>query len=200
MLRINQLKFQYKKSANLLSYHFSINTGSIAILQGISGIGKTTLLHLIAGFLPASQGEIYWHQQALHRLPVEKRPVSLLFQQNNLFEHLTIAENLQLGHKLPPTQILASLIHLGGDARWLTAYPRQLSGGQQQRVALVRTLMRPEPLVLLDEPFSELDPQTRTNARQWVATYAHTHKKTLLLVSHDPQDIEQLDAQPIYIT
>lgn len=199
MLTIHHLKFRYKQQETVLHYHFSIDTGRIGVLQGVSGIGKTTLLHLIAGFLPASQGEIYWHQQALHRLPVEKRPVSLLFQQNNLFEHLTIAENLQLGHQLPLTQVLTSLMHLGGDTRWLSAYPRQLSGGQQQRVALVRTLMRPEPLVLLDEPFSELDPHTRAQARLWVLNYAHLHQKTLLLVSHDPQDIEQLGAQPIDI-
>src|SRR5690606_6090346 len=142
----------------------------VTAVSGVSGSGKSTLLDLIAGFLQPRSGRLTLHGRDLLPLPPEQRPVSILFQSESLFEHLSVARNLALG--LPSSTPRAereartarALAEVG-----LAGIERQraetLSGGQKQRVALARTLLRDRPILLLDEPFSALDDVTRETSR-----------------------------------
>ncbi|MCP5205950.1 MAG: ATP-binding cassette domain-containing protein [Hahellaceae bacterium] len=176
-----------------LRYHFSLEAGKVMGVQGVSGVGKSTLLHLIAGFAAPDAGDIIWQKKSLLSVPVEKRPISFLFQDHNLFEHLTVIENLQLGFgkDVPRSEIRLACEELGVEDQ-LAKFPGQLSGGQRQRVAIIRTLLRTEPIVLLDEPFAELDAQTREVAASWSRGQITRSGKTVLLVTHQNEDIQQV--------
>lgn len=163
----------------------------IAII-GPSGAGKSTLLAALAGFLPPTSGRLLWQGQDITRTPPGDRPLSVLFQDQNLFPHLTIAQNLGLGLspslRLTPSdhaRIATALTRVGlenlGPRR-----PAGLSGGQQGRAALARALLRARPILLLDEPFAALGPALRTDMLSLVA---ETAQDTLtLLVTHDPAE------------
>lgn len=180
-------------------YRFSMAAapGEITAVRGASGSGKSTLLDLVAGFLVPAGGRITLDGADLVPLPPERRPVSILFQTESLFEHLSAAANIGLG--LPAAtpraerdrQVAAALAEVGlaesGAQRAET-----LSGGQKQRVALARTLLRNRPIVLLDEPFSALDDETRKTTRSLVRDLTERHGWITLLVSHHADDIAAL--------
>ena len=175
-----------------LEYDFQLESGAILTLQGRSGAGKTTLLLLVAGFEAPDSGDIRWQGHSLLPLPVAQRPVSMLFQDHNLFEHISVWRNLGLGMGRQRTRSWEQAVRDGAEAlgigTLLGRMPATLSGGQRQRVALLRTLLRPEPLVLLDEPFVGMDPQTHALAGEWVRARAKAGGKTVLLVIHHAQD------------
>lgn len=167
--------------------------GRIAVI-GPSGAGKSTLLAAVAGFVTPVSGRVLWRGQDLTPLPPAARPVSILFQDNNLFPHLTVAQNVGLG--LRPdlrltdddrARVADSLARVGLDGKE-TRRPGALSGGEQGRVALARVLLRARPILLLDEPFSALGPALRAEMLDLVAEVAGESGATVLLVSHDPQD------------
>ena len=191
MLKISQLTIE--RDGKRLSYDFQLEEGSILAIQGLSGVGKTTLLSAIAGFVEPIEGLISWQGDSLNSLPVEQRPVSYLFQDHNLFEHLSVMENLSLGFDgvVPRARIVeaADILQVVDQ---LEKKPRELSGGQRQRIALIRTILRPEPLVLLDEPFAELDPETRVLATKWVRDMAKQLGKTVLMVTHQSEDVDRV--------
>jgi len=191
MLKVSQLIIE--RDGKRLSYDLQLEEGKVLAIQGLSGVGKTTLLSAIAGFVEPIAGVIYWQGDSLNLLPVEQRPVSYLFQEHNLFEHLSVIENLSLGFSgvAPKAQIVEATVVLQV-ADQLEKRPRELSGGQRQRVALIRTLLRPEPLVLLDEPFAELDPKTRAIATEWVRDTAKLLGKTVLMVTHQSEDVDRV--------
>ncbi|MBK8454942.1 MAG: ATP-binding cassette domain-containing protein [Thiofilum sp.] len=197
MLVIKQLQVQRGKT--LLHYDLTIPSGKIITLQGRSGVGKTTLLLTLAGFEQPVSGDIFWQGQSLLKLPVIKRPVTMLFQEHNLFEHLSVDKNLHLGwHSKDKAELESrlqqALIQLEvSEQRY--KMPAQLSGGQRQRIALIRTLLRPEPLVLLDEPFAELDSKSRVLAADWVREQAQSQGKTVLLVTHQQEDVERMGGE-----
>lgn len=198
MLIIDDLTIQ--RDGTPLRYSLSINPGERIAIQGESGVGKTTLLHLIAGYETAEAGRLQWQQQNLLALPAEQRPVSILFQDHNLFEHLSARENLYLGFSGPaPKQLLEDAAQQLSVTALLDKKPPQLSGGQRQRIALIRTLLRPEPIVLLDEPFAELDPKTRQQAAHWTREHAIRQGKTLLLVTHQQEDVTLLAERSIQL-
>ncbi len=177
-------------------YDLQVATGTILTLQGRSGAGKSALLWAIAGLEQAVSGDIRWQNTSLLPLPIEQRPVSMLFQEHNLFEHLSVRNNLKLGLNFGSGQAWFAAVQAGAAALEiedkLDSQPADLSGGQRQRVAILRTLLRPEPLILLDEPFAELDAVTRSLALAWVKQTARQHHKTLLVVTHQNEDVEQL--------
>ena len=184
-------------------YDLQVEQSTIVTIQGRSGAGKSALLAAIAGFEPVAEGDIQWLGQPLLNLPIEQRPVSMLFQEHNLFEHLSIAHNLKLGLKFATETARQAAIQTAAEALEINAYltkrPSELSGGQRQRVALLRTLLRPEPLILLDEPFAELDAYTREIAAIWVRETAKMTNKTLLLVTHQHEDVERLADQNLIV-
>lgn len=197
MLRVENLTYAHPGQAAPYMFSFFAEAGEVTAISGASGAGKSTLLDLLAGFLAPSAGRIDLDGQDLLPLPPEARPVSLLLQSESLFEHLTAARNVGLG--LPAgigraqarPQIDAALAEVGleglGDQVAST-----LSGGQKQRVALARTLLRARPLLLLDEPFSALDDETRIAVRDLVRTLTIRHAWHTILVSHHADDVEAL--------
>jgi thiamine transport system ATP-binding protein len=180
-----------------LTARLTLAHGSRTALMGPSGGGKSTLLAAIAGFLTPQDGRILWNGQDITGQPPGDRPVSILFQDNNLLPHLTVAQNagLALAPRLRPTpdqraRIDAALARVGlgglGDRK-----PAQLSGGQQSRAALARLLLSDRPLVLLDEPFAALGPGLRAEMLALTReTLGPDH--TLVLVTHDPDDALRL--------
>lgn len=193
MLEINNLNIQL--GSNALHYHRHIQNAEIVTLQGVSGVGKSSLLLCIAGFIKAQSGHILWHGEDIALLAVEHRPVAMLFQENNLFEHISVLQNLRLGLDDNSDDEItqgAQRLNIGDQIHKM---PAQLSGGQRQRVGILRTLLRPEPLILLDEPFAELDHQTRELTANWVAEIAQRRKKTIILVTHQQEDVDKLATQ-----
>ncbi len=172
---------------------FSVAGGSIACLLGPSGCGKTTVLRAIAGFEPVVDGRITLDGRTLSTpgmtLPPEQRQVGMVFQDYALFPHLTVTDNIAFGlqkktrHEQKRTVgALLDLIRLQDSAR---AYPHQLSGGQQQRVALARALAPKPKLLLLDEPFSNLDTELRRSLSLEVRGILKQSGTTAILVTHD---------------
>ena len=172
---------------------------------GPSGAGKSTLLGGIAGFLPLRSGRIRWDDMDITDASPGERPIAMLFQDGNLFPHLSIAQNVGLGIrpdlKLTQTDretVRAALarVGLGGlDTR----RPAALSGGQQSRAALARVLVQALPLVLLDEPFAALGPALRTEMLDLVGTLMDERGATLLMVSHDPADARRIADEVILV-
>ena len=188
MLVLDHVAFGYGDTP---SYDFTMEAlaGEVTAIRGASGSGKSTLLDLVAGFLTPASGTIRIDGRAVNALPPERRPVSILFQSETLFEHLSAARNVALG--LPhadPARVAAALAELGladlADQRAAT-----LSGGQKQRVALARTLLRDRPVLLLDEPFSALDDETRAATRSLVQSLTRQQKWATVLVTHHADDI-----------
>lgn len=177
-----------------LSVDLTVPTGARVAVIGPSGSGKTTLLSLVSGFLRPDGGQVLWDGRDLSPLPPGKRPVSVLFQDQNLFPHLNVAQNVGLGLRpdlrLSPDQRAAVAQALGrvGLAGMQDRRPAQLSGGQQSRVALARILLRGRPILLLDEPFGALGPALKTEMLGLLAEIASETGATVLMVTHDPGD------------
>ncbi|UWQ79180.1 ATP-binding cassette domain-containing protein [Leisingera sp. S132] len=182
-----------------------IASGACVAVIGPSGAGKSTLVEAIAGFLPVTRGRIRWKGAELTRQAPGKRPVAMLFQDGNLFPHLTVAQNVALGLQANLRlsaaewrQVEAALerVGLGGmDAR----KPAALSGGQQSRVALARVLVQGRDILLLDEPFAALGPALKAEMLDLVAELARESGATVLMVSHDPNDARRIADQVVLV-
>lgn len=200
MFEIKNLSFCHPGQAIPLVYHFNSKPCTISAITGSSGVGKSTLLDLIAGFLTPISGTIELNGVDLNSLAPEKRPVSILFQADNLFEHLSVRKNLELGLPKGITQkstlVSNALKEVDLDG-YETRRASDLSGGQKQRVALARTLLRDQPIVLLDEPFANLDENTAKDMRDLVKRLTRKNAWHTLLVTHNPKDIKNL-ADKIY--
>ena len=195
MLEAEHLRFTHPGATRQFDLSFVAKPGEITAVNGQSGAGKSTLLDLIAGFLEPSAGRLMLDGQDLLPLPPEQRPISILFQSETLFEHLSAYQNLELG--LPrgavdrQQKIVAALTEVGLPGV-LKQRADTLSGGEKQRVALARTLLRDRPVLLLDEPFSALDDDTRGTIRTLVKSLTERHRWITLLVSHHVDDVEAL--------
>jgi thiamine transport system ATP-binding protein len=196
MIKLDALTTRYQNQQLVFSLQLAA-ADKLAIV-GASGAGKSTLLALIAGFLPVAQGKLWLNGvDHTHSAPA-KRPVSILFQQNNLFTHLTVQENLALG--LDPrlklsaeqSQTLLTIAERAGLHSLLQRLPNTLSGGQQQRVALARCLLRRRPILLLDEPFSGLDPKLRSEMLTLAGEVCQQQQMTLLMVTHQIDEVQAL--------
>ena len=178
-----------------MTFDLQVVAGERIAIVGPSGAGKSTLLNLIAGFVLPTRGEIWLNGENHTQSAPYERPVSMLFQENNLFPHLTAQQNLALGLKtsLKLTALEQDQIERVADAVGLTSFlsrlPNSLSGGQKQRVALARCLLRDKPILLLDEPFSALDPELRMEMLNLIDALCHSKKLTLLLVTHQPSEL-----------
>lgn len=188
-----------------LTADLTVRTGARVAVIGPSGAGKSTLLAALGGFLDSVSGRILWNGADITRLPPGDRPLTTLFQDVNLFPHLTLAQNTGLGLgprlRLSPDQqarieaVLARVGLAGLGAR----KPRELSGGQQSRAALARALLRDKPLLLLDEPFAALGPALKAGMLDLLAEVLETSGATLLMVTHDPADARRLCPETILV-
>lgn len=177
-----------------LTADFSIETGARLAVIGPSGSGKSTLLGMVAGFVPLSAGRITWEGADLAPVNPGDRPVSVLFQDQNLFPHLTVAQNVGLGIR-PNLRLSAEQRDAVVDALQQVGLqdlaerrPSQLSGGQQSRVGLARVALRARPILLLDEAFSALGPALKAEMLRLLARIADRNNATVLMVTHDPDD------------
>jgi thiamine transport system ATP-binding protein len=175
--------------------------------MGASGSGKSTLLNLLAGFIQpqTDAAQILLGDQRVDQLDPAQRPVTSLFQEHNLFAHMSVFNNLALGirpslrltaDEIDQVEIALDQVGLKGLGSRL---PKQLSGGQRQRVALGRALVRRKPLLLLDEPFSALDPALRQEMVALVKGLSQQHQLTVLLVTHEPKDALELAETVVFI-
>lgn len=193
MLNINKLCIN--RDQHLYHYNLSIETGTALLITGPSGQGKSTLLDAIGGYVNIESGSIHWNNRSIDTLPAINRPVSYLFQEHNLFDHLTIKQNLAIAlSHLCSSDREAALIELD-IAEQTDKFPSQLSGGQRLRASIIAATLRPEPILLLDEPFRELDPGTRKMTLAWCMHKVLTLNKTLIVVSHNKEDGVQMKAQ-----
>jgi thiamine transport system ATP-binding protein len=191
-LDIRDLTFRYEDM--LMRFDLSVEQGEFVAIMGPSGAGKSTLLLLIAGLEAPLGGTIAWNGRDISRLPPAERPLSIMFQENNLFAHLSVFQNVALGLspslKLQPDQTkdaerALERVGLGGFAERL---PGELSGGERQRVALARMLVRKKPLLLLDEPFAGLGPALKRDMIGLIRAIQKERGFTILLVTHEPAD------------
>ena len=199
-LSLENIGFSYPKSGKptLQGFNLSIQKGDCIGLVGASGCGKSTLLRLIAGLEPLETGSITLDAQVLSApklsVPPEKRHIGMVFQNYCLFPHLSVRNNIAYGirqsqHKKERVNEMLALIDMQAHA---DRYPYQLSGGQQQRVALARSLAPKPKIILMDEPFSNLDATLKQSVRQEVKAILQAENMTSIIVTHDLQDTEAL--------
>jgi thiamine transport system ATP-binding protein len=188
-----------------LTANWAIAPGTRLALLGGSGEGKSTLLNALAGFLAPQSGRILWQGHDLGPLSPAERPVAILFQDQNLFPHLTLAQNLGLALnprlRLTPADHarIAQVLERLGLSGMAARKPAQLSGGQQGRAALGRVLLQARPILLLDEPFAALGPALKADLLALVAELAAEAATTVVLVTHDPEDARRFADQVVLV-
>ena len=195
-LSLKDVKLRFETTA--LAFDCAVPAGQIVAVVGASGSGKSTLFNVVAGFETPEAGEVLiFGEDMAGRMPAE-RPVSVIFQENNLFAHLDVATNVGFGIS-PSLSLDASgrgrieealaRVGLAGFGKRL---PPTLSGGERQRVAVARALVRHRPLLLLDEPFAALDPGMRAEMRDLIVDLHGEEGNTILMITHHPDDVKDL--------
>ena len=203
MLEINDLVYEVEDWR--CSYDLTLEAGACCAIIGPSGGGKSTLLNLIGGFLAATSGSIRFDGRDITPLVPWRRPVTMLFQEHNLFAHLTAGQNVGLG--LDPglrldrrqKQLVDEALEAVGLAGFNARLPASLSGGQRQRAALARALVRRRPLLMLDEPFAALDPGLRLDMLDLIRGIYQQHRLTVLIVSHAPEEAARIATDVVFI-
>jgi thiamine transport system ATP-binding protein len=203
-LEIEGLAFTYEDL--MMRFDLAVEAGECVGVIGPSGAGKSTLLALIGGFETPIAGSIRVDGRDITTLPPAERPVTSLFQDFNLFPHLSVADNVGLGCN-PGLRLsqadrdrVAWALGEVGLAGFETRLPGQLSGGERQRVALARSLIRHRPLLLLDEPFAALGPALRGEMLELVDRLRRAQGMTVLLVTHDPSEAAKIAARTAFVS
>lgn len=202
-VQLDKVLFSYGETA--LSFDVTFAAQKITAVMGPSGSGKSTLLNLVAGFETPQAGRVLIGGVDVTQAPPSQRPVSMVFQENNLFAHLDVAQNVGLGRspalhlndadKAAVADALARTGLAGKDRR----LPRELSGGERQRVALARVLVRDRPVLLLDEPFASLGPALRDDMLDMVAGLHGERLMTVLFVTHQPEDARRISSHVVFL-
>jgi len=180
-------------------------SGGITAIIGPSGGGKSTLLLAIAGFVEVSSGELLFDDRNMTDSAPVDRPVTLLFQENNLFPHLTVFQNTALGVRAdlklskPDTKRVTETLESVGLTGMNDRHPSELSGGQRQRVALARAVLRDRTVLMLDEPFAALGPALRHEMLDLVARIQQQQNSTVLLVTHNPDDALRIAGKTVLV-
>ncbi|MEM7444329.1 MAG: thiamine ABC transporter ATP-binding protein [Pseudomonadota bacterium] len=202
-IRVDGVTFRYEEMT--MRFDLKIAEGDFVMVLGPSGAGKSTLLSLIAGFDRPLDGTITLMGQEMTGVAPADRPVTTLFQEGNLFPHLTVAQNVGLGihpglklNKNQHAQVSQALDQMGL-AGLETRLPRALSGGERQRVALARSLVRNRPILLLDEPFAALDPGRRREMTDLVSDLAPERGLTVMMVSHQLEEVRDRSMRALFI-
>jgi thiamine transport system ATP-binding protein len=192
MILIENAIFKKKKFSLAIDLH--VKPESFVAVLGASGAGKSTLLSIIAGFEDLERGKLWLDGADTQNVPPAKRPVSMIFQDHNVFAHLSVWENVALG--IAPSlkldeeemdQVDAALVRVGL-SQYAKRKPGNISGGERQRVALARVLVRKRKILLLDEPFAALDPGLRHDMLDLVSDLRRENGLTVLMVTHQPEE------------
>ncbi|MGM0445885.1 MAG: ABC transporter ATP-binding protein [Bacillota bacterium] len=197
-LEMKDIDFYYNKKENniLDQFTLSIKNGKTLSILGESGSGKSTILRLIAGLEKPSKGKILIDGEIMNGnntfIPPEKRKVGMVFQDYALFPHMSVYENINFGISDLPKDIrknkITDTLKLVELLEFKDKYPHQISGGQQQRTALARAIVTEPKILLLDEPFSNLDTNLKHNIRNKLSKIISKINITTIIVSHDKQD------------
>ena len=194
MLKLESVSKSFGEKSVLKDISLEIREGERFTLLGQSGCGKSTLLRLIAGFETPDKGKIWIEGKEVNSLPIEKRPIGLIFQNYALFQHMTVYDNIATGPRvrhLSESEIakqvdeLLELTHL---KKVKNSYPQHISGGEAQRVALARAVINRPKILLLDEPLSALDPSLRQYLRLELIEMQKALGITFLFVTHDKEE------------
>ncbi len=203
MIEIKNISKKVGNKTILDDISLKIDKGSFVVFIGPSGCGKTTTLKLLNKLIEPTSGEIYINGKPISKEdPIKlRRNIGYVIQSIGLFPHLTIRENIELIPKLKKEQKeeeidektvdLMKMVGLNPD-EFLDKYPSELSGGQQQRIGLVRAIATDADIILMDEPFSALDPITRTQLQEWLYSLQEELKKTIIFVTHDMDEALKL--------
>ena len=177
--------------------NLDIATGEFLTMLGPSGSGKTTCLMMLAGFETPTHGEIYLDGKVISNIPPHKRGIGMVFQDYALFPHLSVEKNILFGMNKMKKELAfertCEVLDLVSMGDFIKRYPHELSGGQQQRIALARALAPKPGVILLDEPFSNLDANLQGKIRNELKTILKTSGETAVFVSHDKDDLEIAD-------
>ncbi len=202
---INLEKVQLRLGTVDFALNLQVLPGKITAITGVSGSGKSTLLNLIAGFERPETGRVLINNTDVSGHTPAQRPVSLVFQDHNLFAHLDIATNIGLGiHpslrlSLADRQAIGDALQRVGLAGYEKRLPATLSGGEKQRVAFARALVRRKPILLLDEPFAALDPGLRASMADLLKALHRETANSVLIVTHHLSDVERLADDVIFM-
>ena len=193
-LRIENLRKIFEENRGIEKINFSIEKGELISLLGPSGCGKTTLLNIIGGFLKPDNGKIYLEDRDITDIPPEKRDISTVFQSYALFPHMNVLENIKYGLKYKKltkkeqNELALEYLKIVGLDGYEKKSIQELSGGQQQRVALARALVLYPKVLLLDEPFSNLDAKLKISMREELKELQKNLKISMIFVTHDQEE------------
>jgi thiamine transport system ATP-binding protein len=200
---IDKVAFAHGHTPMLFDVTFE--SATITAIIGPSGAGKSTLLNLLAGFETPDSGRILIADRDVTALSPVDRPVSMVFQENNLFSHLTVETNIGLGirpdiaRKPGDKETIARALERVGLAGFEKRLPGSLSGGERQRVAIARALVRRKPVLLLDEPFAALGPRLRRDMLELVRALQAETGMTTALVTHQPDEAAAIAEKIVFI-
>ena len=203
ILTLKNISFSYKDKMIFDNYNFVMNKEEIIAIIGPSGCGKSTLLKIINGLETEYSGDVLLNGINVNNIPVNKRDIVLMFQDNLLFPHMTIFENIEFSLKMkkyPKHEIKKMVEEVARDIHLedkLNKYPKELSGGQQRRVALARAVISKPKLLLLDEPFTGLDKEIKLEIMNLVRIIREKYNTSIIFVTHDLSEAEYLEAKCI---
>lgn len=202
-ITLDRVQFSFGETQML--FNLQLGAGETGVIVGPSGSGKSTLLNLVAGFETPQSGRILIGGEEISNAPPASRPVSMVFQDNNLFAHLDVRSNVGLGRspslKLSSTDQAAiqSAIERVGLAGKESRKPEALSGGERQRVAIARALVRDKPVLLLDEAFASLGPALRHQMLDLISDLQEETGITVLMVTHTPEDALRINSTLFFL-
>lgn len=194
MLELNNISFSYNNQLIINKMNLQVDKNEIIALVGPSGCGKSTLLRIIAGLEQPDDGTIWLEGVEITSLKPGLRNIGMLFQNYSLFPHMTVEQNIRYANNEADVNNLLKLIEM---ENYLDRYPSELSGGQQQRVALVRAIAANPKILLLDEPFSNYDPELKVHIREEIKNILVNQDISVILVTHDLEDAYALNANII---
>lgn len=196
ILKVENLVKKFGSKVILDNLSFSINKGNIISIIGPSGCGKTTLLMTLIGLYKADSGNIYLENEDITNKEINKRKMGIIFQDYSLFENMSVLKNVSYALKFSKDkelrenreEIAKNMLKSLGLEKHFNKYPRQLSGGERQRVAISRTLVLNPNIILLDEPMSALDIESKMSFKKLILDIRDKYQSTIIYVTHDQED------------
>lgn len=200
MISLDNISFYYEKDKMILKdISFEMKKGEILAILGKSGSGKSTLLNIISGLEFPTSGKIFLEGKDITNLECEKRNIGLVFQDYALFPHLNVEKNVAFSLKKFDEKIVDEMLDLVKMKEYKKRYPHELSGGEKQRVAIARSLAAKPKILLMDEPFSNLDTELKAGVRAEIKSILEKAKQSAIIVTHDIEDAKFLADRIIYV-
>ena len=193
-VRIDKVTKEFGHTRAVADFTAELQDGHLICLLGPSGCGKSTLLNMLCGIIPVTQGQIFFDDKDVTKLPPDQRNIGMVFQNYALYPHMTVAENIAFplevlkvkkDERKARVEEIAKLVHVDN---LLRRYPSELSGGQQQRVAIARAMVKRPQLLLMDEPLSNLDARLRLEMREEIRRIQKETGVTTVFVTHDQEE------------